>query len=190
MSKITIKINIVHWTGSLRVDGPPGIAQYARWVPDVTEVEKWKQSFCNVMSSDAGRSVFSEFLKSEFSEENLDFWMSCEDYKRAAPPTLSSRAKQIYQQYVKADAPKEVNLDAETREETRLNVENPSPLCFDKAQKMIFTLMEKDSYRRFLKSKLLQDLCVKEANGGQETEEQKKKSCECVASHKVLASGA
>uniref|UniRef100_A0A3Q0RUB2 Regulator of G protein signaling 4 n=1 Tax=Amphilophus citrinellus TaxID=61819 RepID=A0A3Q0RUB2_AMPCI len=105
-----------------------------------------------------GRSVFTSFLKSEFSEENMDFWTACEDYKKTAPSKLANRAKQIYQKYIGADAPNEVNLDAATRENTRQNVENACPSCFDEAQKMIYTLMEKDSYRRFLKSKLIQDL--------------------------------
>uniref|UniRef100_A0A4W6F947 Regulator of G protein signaling 4 n=1 Tax=Lates calcarifer TaxID=8187 RepID=A0A4W6F947_LATCA len=106
----------------------------------------------------AGRAVFTTFLRSEFSEENMDFWLACEDYKKTAPSKLMTRAKQIYQQYVEADAPNEVNLDAATREETRQNVENACPSCFDEAQRMIYVLMAKDSYRRFLNSKLIQDL--------------------------------
>lgn len=136
-------------------------ATAARRVPAPAEVEKWKESFSHLMSSDSGRSVFTSFLKSEFSKENIDFWMACQDYKKTAPSKLPSRAKQIYQQYVKADAPNEVNLDGETREETRQNVENPCPACFDQAQRAIYTLMEKDSYRRFLTSRMLQDLSEK-----------------------------
>lgn len=56
----------------------------------------------------AGRTVFTSFLRSEFSEENMDFWVACEDYKKTAPSKLATRAKQIYQQYVEADAPNEV----------------------------------------------------------------------------------
>lgn len=143
----------------------------AKREPNAAEVEKWKESFVHVMSSDAGRTVFTSFLRSEFSEENMDFWVACEDYKKTTPSKLATRAKQIYQQYVEADAPNEVNLDAVTKEETRLNMENACPSCFVEAQKMIYTLMEKDSYKRFLKSKLIQDLCqkqisiVKEKNG-------------------------
>lgn len=56
----------------------------------------------------AGRTVFARFLKSEFSEENMDFWVACEDYKKTGTSKLGTRAKQIYQQYVEADAPNEV----------------------------------------------------------------------------------
>ncbi|KAM9848467.1 regulator of G-protein signaling 4 [Aulostomus maculatus] len=130
----------------------------AKRSPTPAEMEKWKESFSHVMNSEAGRAVFTRFLKSEFSEENMDFWVACEDFKKTLNYNLETRAKQVYQQYVEADSPNEVNLDAATREETRQSVQSASPSCFDEAQKKIYTLMEKDSYRRFLKSKLIQDL--------------------------------
>lgn len=52
----------------------------------------------------------------------------------------------------------QVNLDSATREETRKNLLNPDVACFDEAQSKIVNLMEKDSYRRFLKSKLFLEL--------------------------------
>lgn len=78
-----------------------------------------------------------------------------------------------------------VNLDAATREKTRRNVECGSPSCFDEAQKMIYNLMEKDSYRRFLKSKLIQDMCQKENCIAHE-----KKGCDWADGRQVLVSGA
>lgn len=56
----------------------------------------------------AGRTVFTAFLKSEFSQENVDFWIACEDYKNTPPSKMATKAKQIYQQFVEADAPNEV----------------------------------------------------------------------------------
>uniref|UniRef100_A0A3B3Z7Q0 RGS domain-containing protein n=1 Tax=Periophthalmus magnuspinnatus TaxID=409849 RepID=A0A3B3Z7Q0_9GOBI len=99
-----------------------------------------------------GRAVFSSFLRSEFSEENLMFWEACEEYKKSPASQLQSRAVKIYQQYIEADAPNEVNLDAATRDLTKQNLDHACPTCFDEAQKMIYLLMEKDSYRRFLHS--------------------------------------
>ncbi|XP_029606614.1 regulator of G-protein signaling 4 [Salmo trutta] len=122
------------------------------------DVEKWKLSFNNLMNSEAGRTVFTTFLKAEFSQENMEFWKACEKYKMSAPKNMAGKAKQIYGQYIAADALNEVNLDSATREETRQNLSNAGPSCFDNAQQKIFTLMEKDSYRRFLCSKLIQDL--------------------------------
>ncbi|XP_034439012.1 regulator of G-protein signaling 4 [Hippoglossus hippoglossus] len=155
-------------------------AAAAKRVPTVTEVKKWKESFSHVVNSDTGRRVFSNFLRSEFSEENLDFWLACEGYKKTGSSKLATRAKQIYRQYMEADAPNEVNLDAATREETRQNLEHTCPSCFDKAQRMIYILMEKDSYRRFLNSKLIQDLLQKK----------EKKNCDCAENRQVLTGGA
>ncbi|XP_070817621.1 regulator of G-protein signaling 4 [Chaetodon trifascialis] len=160
----------------------------AKRVPTAAEVEKWKESFSHVMSSEMGRAVFTSFLKSEFSEENMDFWVACEDYKKTAPSKLATRAKQIYQQYIEADAPNEVNLDAVTKEEIRQNVNNACPSCFNEAQKVIYTLMEKDSYRRFLNSKLIQSLCQTEITAAQEQKE--KKNWDCAKNREVLTGGA
>ncbi|XP_023284472.1 regulator of G-protein signaling 5-like [Seriola lalandi dorsalis] len=149
-------------------------AAAAKRVPTATEVKKWKESFSHIMNSDTGRAVFTSFLRSEFSEENMDFWVACEDYKKTASSKLVPRAKQIYQQYVEADAPNEVNLDASTRDQTRQNVENPCPSCFDEAQRMIYLLMEKDSYRRFLNSKLIQGLSQKQTAATNAKKEERK----------------
>ncbi|KAI5614584.1 regulator of G-protein signaling 4 [Silurus asotus] len=124
------------------------------------DTEKWKASFTNLINNDVGRTAFTAFLKSEFSQENIEFWVACEDFKRAPPPQMQAKAKQIFKQYVDVDSPNEVNLDSATREETRRNLEKCDVTCFDEAQSKIFTLMEKDSYRRFLKSKLFLDLSL------------------------------
>uniref|UniRef100_A0A8C6UWN0 Regulator of G protein signaling 4 n=1 Tax=Neogobius melanostomus TaxID=47308 RepID=A0A8C6UWN0_9GOBI len=140
-------------------------------VPTAADVEKWRQSFSHLLKSDVGRAVFSTYLRSEFSEENLKFWEACEEYKRSPLSQLQSRAKQIYQRFIEADAPNEVNLDALTRDLTKENLEEACPTCFDEAQKMIHILMEKDSYRRFLSSALLKELCQpKDTQGGGEGE--------------------
>lgn len=55
-----------------------------------------------------GRAVFTSFLESEFSQENVDFWIACEDYKKTPSSQLATRAKKIYRQFVEADAPNEV----------------------------------------------------------------------------------
>lgn len=150
--------------------------------PTAADVEKWRESFSQLIRSEVGRSVFTSFLKSEFSQENINFWVACEEYKKTPPSQMQTRAKQIFQQYIEADAPNEVNLDAATRELTKQNLENACPTCFDEAQKMIHILMEKDSYRRFLNSKLLQDVFQSKAPVGLE----KKDNCDC----QVLAGGA
>ncbi|XP_054443551.1 regulator of G-protein signaling 4 isoform X2 [Pteronotus mesoamericanus] len=123
------------------------------------EVKKWAESLENLISHECGLAAFRAFLKSEYSEENIDFWVSCEEYKKIkSPAKLSPKAKKIYDEFISVQATKEVNLDASTREETSRNVRAPTAACFDEAQRRIFHLMEKDSYRRFLKSRFYLEL--------------------------------
>ncbi|XP_034737340.1 regulator of G-protein signaling 4-like [Etheostoma cragini] len=160
----------------------------AESMPTASEVKKWEESFSHLMNSQKGRTVFGNFLRSEFSEENMDFWIACEDYKKCSPLELEIRAKQIYQQHVEANAPNEVNIDAATREETRQNVEKASLSSFNKAQQMIYNLMEKDSYRRFINSKLIQDLGQTQTTTAQE--QNNKKKWDCTKNMEELTAGA
>lgn len=57
-----------------------------------------------------GLATFRNFLKSEYSDENIEFWLTCEDYKKIKSSfRMSSRAKKVYEQFIKAESPKEVN---------------------------------------------------------------------------------
>uniref|UniRef100_A0A3Q2I525 Regulator of G-protein signaling 16 n=1 Tax=Equus caballus TaxID=9796 RepID=A0A3Q2I525_HORSE len=108
-----------------------------------------------------GVAAFHAFLKTEFSEENLEFWLACEEYKKIHSATkLASQAHRIFEEFICSEAPKEVNIDHETRELTRTNLQAATATCFDVAQGKTRTLMEKDSYPRFLKSPAYRDLAA------------------------------
>ncbi|XP_072543084.1 regulator of G-protein signaling 13 [Salminus brasiliensis] len=118
----------------------------------------WSQSLESLLKSKNGMATFQAFLKSEFSDENIEFWLICEDYKKIRSSRLGSRAKKIFERYIQAEAPKEINIDHKTREVIRQNVQAPTRLCFDEAQKIVFGLMERDSYPRFLRSDIYRTL--------------------------------
>nr|XP_056723256.1 regulator of G-protein signaling 4-like [Euleptes europaea] len=85
--------------------------------------------------------------------------MACEDYRKLRGcDKLQDNARKIYDQYVTIQAPKEVNLDSQTRDVTNRNILLPTRCCFEQAQRRIFGLMEKDSYPRFLRSPVYQAL--------------------------------
>ncbi|XP_039202267.1 regulator of G-protein signaling 8-like isoform X2 [Crotalus tigris] len=127
--------------------------------PTPEEAQEWAESLEKLLLHPYGRAAFHAFLKSEFSEENLDFWMACEDYRKLRGcDKLQDSAKKIFDQYITIQAPKEVNLDSQTRDVTNRNILLPTRSCFDQAQKRIFGLMEKDSYPRFLRSLVYQEL--------------------------------
>ncbi|XP_009668039.1 regulator of G-protein signaling 1 [Struthio camelus] len=117
------------------------------------EVMQWSQSLEKLLASQSGQGIFREFLKSEFSEENIEFWLACEDYKKTKSDRLYSKAERIYEEFVQADAIKQINIDYHTREATAKRAQDPTHTSFDEAQKTVYILMERDSYPRFLKSK-------------------------------------
>ncbi|KAM5238463.1 regulator of G-protein signaling 16 isoform 1-T1 [Ctenodactylus gundi] len=125
------------------------------------EVLAWRESFDALLSSKNGVAAFHAFLKTEFSEENLEFWLACEEFKKIrSAAKLASRAHRIFDEFIRSEAPKEVNIDHETRELTRTSLQVATATCFDVAQGKTRTLMEKDSYPRFLKSPAYRDLAA------------------------------
>ena len=101
-----------------------------------------------------GLALFEKFLESEFSQENLQFWEACEQYRRLPAKMLPTEAQKIYQLYLSVQSPREVNLDSKTRLKTISHLSTPTVHMFDSAQRKIQALMEKDSYQRFLRSSL------------------------------------
>jgi regulator of G-protein signaling len=101
-------------------------------------------------------AVFRKFLCQEHSEENLDFWLACERFKAAASEDLTQLARDICGQFVADRAPRQVNLSCLTRTQVLEGARagRPTAALFAKAQSRIHTLMENDSYPRFLASPL------------------------------------
>ncbi|XP_030257886.1 regulator of G-protein signaling 21-like isoform X4 [Sparus aurata] len=123
------------------------------------DVETWGESVDKVLSCKAGQIAFREFLKSEYSEENILFWLACEDYKKIKTvPEMISSANRIYSEFVQTEAPKQINIDCGTRENITKNISQPTLTSFDTAQKLIYSLMARDCYPRFLKSDIYQGL--------------------------------
>ncbi|XP_068599444.1 regulator of G-protein signaling 21 [Brachionichthys hirsutus] len=98
-------------------------------------------------------AAFHSFLRSEFSEENIEFWLACEDFKATASTgDLRWRAEEIYREFIQPVARREINVDHHIREKIRTCLTNPGLSCFDEAQKHVYLLMERGSCPRFLQS--------------------------------------
>ena len=62
-------------------------------------------------------AAFHSFLKTEFSEENLEFWLACEEFKKLRSATkLASRAHRIFEEFICGEAPKEVRAMTRSRD--------------------------------------------------------------------------
>uniref|UniRef100_UPI00398F1896 regulator of G-protein signaling 3-like isoform X1 n=2 Tax=Pristiophorus japonicus TaxID=55135 RepID=UPI00398F1896 len=131
------------------------------------EALQWGESLDKLLAHRYGLIAFKGFLRTEFSNENIEFWQACEGYRRTKSNSkLSSKAKKIFEEFIATNALREVNLDSHTRDVTARNILSPTRSTFDLAQKRIFGLMEKDSYPRFLRSDLYLDLTSpKQLNG-------------------------
>ena len=56
--------------------------------------------------------AFRTFLQSEFSEENIEFWVACEDFKKTKNPVkMAAKAKKIYEDFIQAEGPREVRTE-------------------------------------------------------------------------------
>ncbi|XP_077353147.1 regulator of G-protein signaling 3a isoform X3 [Festucalex cinctus] len=127
--------------------------------PTPEDALKWGDSLDKLLGHKYGLAAFRAFLRTEFSEENLEFWLACEEYKKIKSQSkMASKAKKIFAEYIAIQSCKEVNLDSYTRDHTKDNLQNVTRSCFELAQRRIYGLMEKDSYPRFLRSELYLDL--------------------------------
>ena len=105
-------------------------------------------------------------MKKEFSEENIDFWVKCENYKRLTDPDeMRKEADDIWSTYLDTASMHQINVDSKARSRCKEGLQCPSSTMFEAAQTQIFTLMKLDSYTRFLKSQMYKDCIVNEMEG-------------------------
>ncbi|WAR21811.1 RGS-like protein [Mya arenaria] len=135
---------------------------------EVGRVTSWAVNFDKLLRDRVGIAVFKEFLKKEFSEENIEFWQTCEDYRNIADPKLrKAKAREVYDKHVAMHSSDPVNIDSALRKgvEAELTVDNPPPTIFLQAQQHIYQLMKQDSYVRFLKSEVYRSYMMAEMEG-------------------------
>ncbi|XP_072307124.1 regulator of G-protein signaling 20-like [Eucyclogobius newberryi] len=127
--------------------------------PTLEEARSWSVSFEKLMKSASGRCCFRQYLRTEFSEENMMFWLTCEELKKETNKTVvEEKVRQIYEDFISILSPKEVSLDSRVRDVINRNMLEPTSHTFDDAQNQIYTLMQRDSYPRFINSTEYTDL--------------------------------
>ncbi|XP_071827392.1 regulator of G-protein signaling 12-like isoform X4 [Apostichopus japonicus] len=131
--------------------------------PEVGRVSGWAVSFERLLKDELGLRYFTDFLKQEFSEENILFWIACEKLSKVQVKSeLQQKANAIYRRFLSPQATMPVNLEGDYRHMVEKAIKNPSPEMYKEQQLQIFKLMKLDSYSRFLKSKLYQDCVLSE----------------------------
>uniref|UniRef100_A0A8C4UUK6 Regulator of G protein signaling 13 n=1 Tax=Falco tinnunculus TaxID=100819 RepID=A0A8C4UUK6_FALTI len=131
------------------------------------EVLQWSQSFEKLVTSKYGPMIYKTYLKTEHSDENIEFWLACEAYKKITSQRKRiSMARKLFTSYIQPQAPNEINIDSPARKAIIRNIQEPTQSCFDEAQRIIYMHMERDSYPRFLESKFYQKLKRSLQNNG------------------------
>ncbi|XP_034994229.1 regulator of G-protein signaling 10 isoform X2 [Zootoca vivipara] len=115
---------------------------------------RWATSLEQLLEDPEGVKRFREFLKKEFSEENVLFWLACEEFKKIKDEKqMQAKANEIYMTFLSSKASFQVNVEGQSRLDESI-LEKPHPLMFQRLQDQIFSLMKYDSYSRFLKSEV------------------------------------
>ncbi|XP_036316199.1 regulator of G-protein signaling 11 isoform X1 [Pipistrellus kuhlii] len=127
-------------------------------VPTRPRVERWGFSFRELLEDPVGRAHFMDFLRKEFSAENLSFWEACEELRHGGQAQIPALVDSVYQQFLAPGAARWVNIDSRTMERTLEGLRQPHRYVLDDAQLHIYMLMKKDSYPRFLKSDMYRGL--------------------------------
>ncbi|CAC5407441.1 unnamed protein product [Mytilus coruscus] len=68
---------------------------------------QWSKSLEDLLRDKNGVELFLLFLRSEFSEENLEFWIACEEFRTCNESSMPVMAQKIYNDFVVSKAPKE-----------------------------------------------------------------------------------
>uniref|UniRef100_A0A665U5Z9 Regulator of G protein signaling 6 n=1 Tax=Echeneis naucrates TaxID=173247 RepID=A0A665U5Z9_ECHNA len=144
--------------------------------PSQQRVKKWGFSLEEALKDPTGQELFLKFLESEFSSENLRFWLAVQDLKRMPQQEVAQRAQDIWTEFLAEGAPSSINLDSHSYERTSQNLKDPGRYSYEDAQDHIYKLMKSDSYTRFLRSNVYQDLLM--ARKKPETEQGRRTSLE------------
>ncbi|XP_061477954.1 regulator of G-protein signaling 14 isoform X2 [Rhineura floridana] len=108
-----------------------------------------------------------EFLKKEFSAENVYFWQACERFQQipaSSTQQLAQEARRIYDEFLSSHSVSPVNIDRQAWIGEEM-LATPTPDMFHVQQLQIFNLMKFDSYARFVKSPLYQACARAESQG-------------------------
>lgn len=127
---------------------------------NMVNAAKWGKSFDALIRDKDGLEIFRKYMRSEFSDENIDFWLAVEDYRASDESEFEKKANIIFKTFVAKSAARAVNLRAPNREKVRQRVETGvTRTTFDDSQKEIFDFMQRDTYQRFLKSEMYANAC-------------------------------
>lgn len=110
----------------------------------------------HLLSHSLGMQTFRSFMKQNFAEENVDFWVSVNEFKNSEEnqEETRNRASNIFDIYCKDGAKCQVNLPFEMLSHIEKSLSEPliHRNIFDESMNEIYKLMVRDNYARFKQS--------------------------------------
>uniref|UniRef100_A0A671LP67 Regulator of G-protein signaling 7-like n=1 Tax=Sinocyclocheilus anshuiensis TaxID=1608454 RepID=A0A671LP67_9TELE len=101
-------------------------------------VKRWGFGFDEVLKDPVGREQFLKFLESEFSSENLRFWLAVQELKKRPIREVPSRVQEIWDEFLAPGAPSAINVDSRSYDKTTQNIKDPGRYAFQDAQVCVF----------------------------------------------------
>lgn len=102
---------------------------------------------------------FRQFLETQYCQENIDFYLACERYRKlkfgtdkVSKELVTFMATQIYNDFLDENAKQPINIDHDCLQRIKRLRRNPTVDLFNEAQLEIFNLMRSDCYPRFCKT--------------------------------------
>lgn len=84
---------------------------FLRFVLPIMLIQSIHMFSCGESISSAGIHLFREFLRTEFSDENIEFWLICEDFRNSCgSKKLQSKAQKIFNEFVAVQSKREVTI--------------------------------------------------------------------------------
>jgi len=117
-----------------------------------------------LLNTQAGEAAFDSQLDKEYSDENLDFWQAATKFRTEFPAddddVALTLAQSIINMHVRDGSDRQVNLPAKVQKQILQEVATAvtggnkiKRTIFEAAAQEIFTLMERDTYKRFRSDK-------------------------------------
>jgi len=141
---------------------------FCQLAPEVLEAFKEKLEDYNIplrylIHNPILQEYFKKYLESEQSAENLNFWLKVKDFRlsdKSDPDDIRNEAQEIYDEYIKSNAEKQVNIIGNTQKEIGNALKSSTPVTRDllqKAEEEILALMGRDTFVRFKSNNAFQN---------------------------------
>lgn len=94
--------------------------------PTQLRVKRWSFSFRELLVDPTGVRELMKFCESEFSTENLKFYLACQNMRSAPTSQLPVCARKIYKDHLSPEAGAEVNLNDSIKTKITKKLDTPT----------------------------------------------------------------